>query len=83
MTSCIKDQEQGDKYFIYLASIDFCKNSNDVVSYDLAFEQLTLAQGTGANANDTLISLTSRNELLAILNGVEAIALTSANFVSI
>jgi Ca2+-binding RTX toxin-like protein/quercetin dioxygenase-like cupin family protein len=50
------------------------------LSGGLEFSDLTLAQGTDVHANDTFLSLTSSNELLAILTGVQASTLNSANF---
>ncbi len=38
----------------------------------LTFEQLTIAQGTGANANDTLVKVTHTGEVLAILQNIKA-----------
>lgn len=46
----------------------------------LTFEDLTLIQGTGSNANDTLIQVVETNELLAIVEGVETTALTEVDF---
>jgi hypothetical protein len=51
------------------------------LSNNLTFEQLNIAQGTGANSSNTLISLTSNNELLATLTGVQSSNITSADFV--
>jgi len=47
----------------------------------LMFNQLTISQGTGSNLNNTLIRVTSSNELLAILNDVQSSNITSADFV--
>lgn len=47
----------------------------------LSFGQLTIAQGTGVTANDTLIQLTSTNEVLAVLNGIQANTISASNFV--
>lgn len=44
---------------------------------------LTIAQGTGDQSADTLISLTATGELLAILSGIEASTISSANFIPI
>lgn len=49
----------------------------------VSFEQLTIAPGTGANASNTLISVTSSNELLAVLTGVQANTITSLNFAAV
>jgi len=48
---------------------------------ELSFEQMTLSQGSGNQSGNTLISLTSSNELLATLVGVQANTLSSSNFV--
>lgn len=47
---------------------------------DLTLDQLLIGQGTGANANDTLISINNTGELLATLTGIQANTLTLANF---
>jgi Ca2+-binding RTX toxin-like protein len=47
----------------------------------LTFEQLTIIQGTGAQAQDTLIRLASSGEVLASLTGVSASSLDPAMFV--
>lgn len=49
---------------------------------EITFAQLTIAQGTGANSTDTLISFNSgtNTDLLAILTGIQATAITAANF---
>ncbi len=49
----------------------------------LTFGALTIAQGSGNNASDTLIRLTSTNEVLAIVAGVQANTLTSGAFVTV
>ncbi|MBD3885077.1 alkaline phosphatase [Phormidium tenue FACHB-886] len=46
----------------------------------LTFEQLTVAQGTGEQSSNTLISLSGSSELLATLVGVRASTITSADF---
>ena len=43
---------------------------------NLRVEQLTIAQGTGKNSNDTLINFTNGNEALALLSGVQAEKIT-------
>ncbi len=48
-----------------------------------AFEQLTIAQGTGTDNADTLISVTDSQELLAILTGVAANTINIADFVTV
>ncbi|MDX2231718.1 MAG: choice-of-anchor I family protein [Leptolyngbyaceae cyanobacterium bins.349] len=47
----------------------------------LTFGQLSITQGTGAIANDTLIQLSATKEVLAVLSGVQANTLTINNFV--
>ena len=49
----------------------------------VSFEQLTIAQGTGANVGNTLISVTKSNELLAVLTGVQANTITSLDFTNV
>ena len=53
---------------------DFTKGDGDRIGLkgSLTFEQLTIAQGTGANAKDTLITVTTTGEVLAILKNVTA-----------
>lgn len=46
----------------------------------LTFTDLRITQGTGMSAKDTLISIDSSNELLAILSGVEANTFTNVDF---
>lgn len=53
------------------------------LSAGLSFAQIRVTQGTGVNASDTLIELIANNELLAILSGVSASNITSADFVSV
>ncbi|HEY9295520.1 MAG TPA: hypothetical protein VIQ31_03950, partial [Phormidium sp.] len=50
---------------------------------DLTFNELTISQGTDSNVNNALIRITSSNELLAVLNGVQASSITSTDFVSV
>ncbi len=47
----------------------------------LTLPQLKIFQGTGANANDTIIQLVETGEYLAVLQGVSSISLTPASFV--
>jgi Cadherin-like domain/Calx-beta domain/RTX calcium-binding nonapeptide repeat (4 copies) len=49
----------------------------------LSFGQLTITQGTGSNANSALITDSTNNELLAILNGVQANTLTNGMFATV
>lgn len=46
----------------------------------LTLAQLTVTQGTGADANNTLVRLSSNAELLAVLTGVQANTLTGSAF---
>ncbi|NES00540.1 MAG: hypothetical protein F6J86_43305, partial [Symploca sp. SIO1B1] len=41
---------------------------------------LLITQGTGAEINDTLITVQDTGELLAILSGVQADGITSGHF---
>jgi len=49
----------------------------------LSFERLEIAQGTGNNANSTLITDSNNDELLAILNSVQSDTITAADFTTI
>jgi 5'-nucleotidase / UDP-sugar diphosphatase len=49
---------------------------------ELRFDRLTIAQGTGAAINDTLITTTFGDRLLATLIGVQASTITRADFVT-
>ena len=55
-------------------------DGTDVLGMDdnLQFSQLTIAQGTGSNSSDTIISKGS--EYLAILTGIDVSALSEADF---
>lgn len=58
------------------------KDGQDLIQLSgLTFGQLAIAQGTGANSNDTSISLNNSSELLAILTGVQSSSITSADFI--
>jgi Ca2+-binding RTX toxin-like protein len=46
----------------------------------LVFADLSVEQGTGSNSNDTLVSITATGEYLAIVEGINATALTEADF---
>ena len=46
----------------------------------LTFADLTIIQGTANSANDTLITITSSNELLTIFSRVQTSTITSADF---
>ncbi|WP_199328984.1 endonuclease/exonuclease/phosphatase family protein [Coleofasciculus sp. FACHB-1120] len=54
-----------------------------VLSDGLKLEYVTITQGTGANANDTLIGIANTGELLATLTEVQANTLTSDDFTTI
>lgn len=61
---------------------DFTNNEDSIGLLEgLTFTDLRITQGTDLSARDTLISIDSSNELLAILNGVEANTITHADFV--
>jgi hypothetical protein len=49
----------------------------------LSFGQLSITQGVGSNTRNALITDSSNNELLAILNGVQANTLTSGMFMTV
>jgi serralysin len=63
---------------------DFRKEEGDKIGLALAlpFSALTISQGTGVNANDTLIRITATGEYLAVLAGVPAASLNASDFVS-
>jgi hypothetical protein len=58
------------------------EDGTDVIGMDdgLGFNDLTIAQGTGDYSNDTLVSITSTGEYLAIVEGMSATALTEVDF---
>ncbi|NJN88613.1 MAG: cadherin-like domain-containing protein [Leptolyngbyaceae cyanobacterium SL_7_1] len=60
------------------------KNGSDRLglSRRLSFNQLTITQGTGGNANQTLIGLRGSGEILAILDRVRANTITKVDFVT-
>lgn len=77
----------GNDLFLFAprAGIDTIADFTDAqdfigLSGGLGFADVAIAQGTGGSANDTLISILSSNELLAILSGVQASTITSADF---
>jgi uncharacterized delta-60 repeat protein len=53
------------------------------LSGGLSFGQLSITQGTGSNARNTLITDGNNNQLLAILSGVQANTLTNGMFVPV
>jgi 5'-nucleotidase (lipoprotein e(P4) family) len=61
---------------------DFNFNEGDrlVLPGGLASDQLTIVQGTGVNAGNTLIEINNTNYVLAVLTGIQASTLTSAAF---
>ena len=63
-----------DTIFNFVAGTDYLGLNG------LTFEQLTIDQGTGTNASDTLISNQTSGELLATLVGVEANTLNLWDF---
>ncbi|MBD1822456.1 alkaline phosphatase, partial [Cyanobacteria bacterium FACHB-DQ100] len=64
---------------------DFNISEGDKIALSggLTFGRLSLLQGTGANANNTLIQAGTSNELLATLVGVQASSLTQSSFMLI
>ncbi len=62
--------------------VDFNSKEGDQIGLQgLTYEQLTFAQGTDANANDTLVKISNTGEVLAILNGVKANTIDDTAFV--
>ncbi|MFB2936562.1 hypothetical protein ACE1B6_15030 [Aerosakkonemataceae cyanobacterium BLCC-F154] len=63
---------------------DFRKEEGDKIGLALAlpFSSLTISQGTGANANDTLIRITATGEYLAVLSGIPVGLLNASDFIS-
>jgi Ca2+-binding RTX toxin-like protein len=60
---------------------DFNRTADNIgLANGLSFGQLSITQGTGSNASNTLIASSSNNELLAILSGVQANTLSSSLF---
>ena len=61
---------------------DFTPKEGDRIGLEgsLTFEQLTIAQGTGANAKDTLVTVTQTGEVLAILKNVTASTIDDTAF---
>ncbi|QLE59832.1 putative Ig domain-containing protein [Nostoc sp. TCL26-01] len=61
---------------------DFNLNTDKIgLAAGLSYGQLTITKGDGINFNNTLITVTSSNELLTVLNGVQANTLNSTMFV--
>ena len=82
--------DKGADYFVLAVCActdtvtDFKDNEDKLgLSGGLTFEQLRIAQGTGGNAKNTLIQLNSSDELLAILNNVQADVITSKDFLMV
>lgn len=63
--------------------VDFAIGQDRIGLSSLAFEQLTIAQGTGNTSQDTFISVKGGNELLAILNGVSSTHITVTDFITV
>jgi uncharacterized protein len=61
---------------------DFASGVDLIQLQGLTFEQLSIAQGAGANQSDTLININNGTELLAILAGVQAGTITGADFMT-
>jgi hypothetical protein len=61
---------------------DFNAKEGDRIALlgSLTFEQLTIAQGTGANVKDTLVKVTQTGEVLAILQNIKANTLDDTAF---
>lgn len=61
--------------------LDFAIDQDKLgLTSDLNFQNLTITQGTGTQANDTLIRIANTNEILALLVGVSANSITSNLF---
>ncbi|MBD0385473.1 MAG: cupin domain-containing protein [Nostoc sp. C3-bin3] len=61
--------------------VDFTDGEDFIgLSGGLTFADLTITQGTGNSANDTLMTITSSNELLTIFSQVQSSTITSADF---
>lgn len=58
---------------------DFTSQDLIYLPEGLSFGQLSITQGTGSNANNTSIGI-QNGEILAILTGVQASSITSADF---
>ncbi len=59
---------------------DFTSQDLICLPEGLSFRQVSITQGTGSNANNTAIGVQNSNEILAILTGVQASTITSADF---
>lgn len=62
---------------------DFTDGEDLLGLLSISFEQLTITQGTGTNQNDTLISLNSSAEILAILQNVQSSSIDAADFMTV
>jgi RTX calcium-binding nonapeptide repeat (4 copies)/Beta-propeller repeat len=62
-----------------IADFDFAEGDRIALRGSLTFEQLTLVQGIGVNASSTLVQ--RGNDVLAVLEGVQASQLTQSAFV--
>ncbi|MDX2231972.1 MAG: glycerophosphodiester phosphodiesterase family protein [Leptolyngbyaceae cyanobacterium bins.349] len=63
--------------------LDFRLNEGDRIGLSgIGFTDLTLVQGAGSNAADTLIQLNNTDEVLAIVAGVQASTLNSSAFLA-
>jgi len=57
-------------------------DGTDLIGMDngLQYSDLTIVQGSGSNLNDTLVSITSTGEYLAVVEGMSVDALTEIDF---
>jgi hypothetical protein len=62
---------------------NFAVSQDGIELSGFSFADITIAQGTGADANNTLISVTNTGDLLASLIGVQANTVTSSVFTTI
>jgi len=62
--------------------LDFTPREGDIIALPvgLTFNQISITQGTGANANDALVSVASSGKQLAIVKNFRASNLTQNNF---
>jgi len=64
--------------------LDFAIDQDKLgLTSELNFQNLTITQGTGVQANDTLIRIANTNEILALLIGVSANSITSNLFATV
>ena len=64
-------------------SIDGFEDGVDVIALvgGLSFDELTISQGMGAHADDSVVSLTESMETLAVVSNISADNLSGADFI--